>query len=359
MELENSKFFNFYFKEVKGINFKQSWKKLPEGGVMSHNFPETSEEILSAYILPFRFFIQKNEKCSIRYLGEKIIPQLECDFYEQVVEFKKIRRVINSFLDSPPGIRLKFKWGSEQLEFQTNNDIKNCFIYGHYAHAEDKYNQKRWYDLIHRNGNEGFNSNSRDLFRFEAISIILQLTSFFLYISKLIKIILDKIVNYNLEEGKKAIEDNNLDKALKFYNNVLYVNEKRGENKIRSEIYKKISEIYKTLGNNKLSQAYLDRFKEILFSVRYLPEDFKNNEFYAQYFSLSDLQLEIIELIFQKPYVFSDFPIIVIPIERIFDAKKFEKIIYQRNFQVAQKDDKIRFTYDQYINENQIIPQKF
>ena len=58
-ELENSKFLHFYFEEVKGIEYKQSWKMLPEGGVGTHSFPEPSEEIIKAYILPFRFFIQK------------------------------------------------------------------------------------------------------------------------------------------------------------------------------------------------------------------------------------------------------------------------------------------------------------
>ncbi len=358
-ELEKSKFFHFYFEEVKGIKYTQSWKKLAEGGVLTHSFPEPSEEIIKAYILPFRFFIQKNEKCSIRYLGEKIIPKLENDFSEQTIKFKKIREAINSFLNTPPGLKLKFQWGSEQLEFQSNNDIKNCFIYGHYAHAAEKNNQKRWYDLIHRNVNEGFNSISRGLFRFEANSIILQLTTFFLGISKLIKIILDKIIDYDLGEGKKAVKDNNLDKGLKFYKNVLYITEKFGKNEIRSEVYKKISEIYDVLGDTKLSEAYLGRYKEILFSVKHLPEDFKNNVYYAEYFSLSDECREMIEHIIQKPYVFSDFPVIVIPIERIFDAKKFENIIYQRNFQVAQNNDRIRLIYDQYISENQFIPQKF
>jgi len=347
-ELEKSKFFHFYFEEVKGINYTQSWKKLAEGGVLTHSFPEPLEEIIKAYILPFRFFIQKKEKCSIRYLGEKIIPKLENDFSEQTIEFKKIREAINSFLNAPPGLKLKFQWGSEQLEFKSNNDIKNCFIYGHYAHAEEKNNQKRWYDLIHRNVNEGFNSISRDLFRFEAISIILQLTTFFLGISKLIKIILDKVIDYYLEEGKKTAKNNNLDKGLKYYKNVLYITEKLGKKQIRSEMYKKISEIYGVLGDTKLSEAYLGKYKEILFSVKYLPENFKDNVYYAEYFSISDEYREMIENILQKPYSFSDFPIVVIPIERIFDAKKFEKIIYQRNFQVAQNNDRIRLIYDQY-----------
>ncbi len=358
-ELENSKFLHFYSEEVKGLKFKLSWKKLPEGGVGTHSFTEPSEEIIKSYILPFRFFIQKNEKCSIRHLGEQIIPKLENDFSEQTNEFKKIRDAINSFLNSSPGLKLKFQWSSEQLEFQSNNDIKNCFIYGHYAHAEEKNNQKRWYDLIHRNINEGFNSISRSLFRFEAITIILQLTEFFVGISKLFKIILDKVIDYYLKEGKKARTENNLDKGLRLYKNVLYIAEKLGKKEIRSDLYKKISEIYGVLGDTKLSGAYLDKYKEILFSVQHLPENFKDNMYYAEYFSVSDEYREIIEKILQKPYNFSDFPIVVIPIERIFDAKKFEKMIYQRNFQVAQKNERIRLIYDQYMSENHFTPQKF
>lgn len=339
---------------MKGVKFTLSWKKIPDGGVGSHSFTEPSEEIIKAYILPFRFFIQKRERCSIRYLAKNIIPELENDFSEQTIGFKQIREAINSFLDSPPGMKLKFQWGSEQLEFQSNNDIKNCFIYGHYAHAEEKNNQKRWYDLIHRSSNEG-----RDLFRFEAISIILQLTHFFLAISKLIKIILNGIIDYDLEEGKKVVKENDLEGGMKFFKNVIYIAEKLGKTEICSEMYKQISDIYSTIGDVKLSEAYLGKYKEILYSVEHLPEDFKENAYYAEYFSISDEYREIIEKIFQKPYNFSEFPIIVIPIERIFDARKFEKIIFQRNFQVAQNNDRIRLIYDQYISENQFIPQKF
>ncbi len=353
-ELESSKFLQFYFNDVKGIKFTLSWKKIPDGGVGTHSFTEPLEEVIKAYILPFRFFIQKNERCSIRYLAKNIIPELENDFSEQTTGFKQIREAINSFLNSPPGMKLKFQWGSEQLEFQSNNDIKNCFIYGHYAHAEEKNNQKRWYDLIHRSSNEG-----RDLFRFEAISIILQLTHFFLALSKLIKIILDKIIDYDLEEGKKAVKESDLERGMKFYKNVIYIAEKLGKTEICSEMYKKISDIYSNMGDAKLSEAYLGKYKEILYSVEYLPEDFKENAYYVEYFSISDEYREIIENIIQKSYNFSEFPIIVIPIERIFDAKKFEKIIFQRNFQVAQNNERIRLAYDQYISENQFIPQKF
>ena len=358
-ELVNSKFFHFYFKEVKGIKFSQSWTKLPKGGVGTHSFTEPSEESIKAYILPFRFFIQKSEKCSIRHLGEEIFPKLEIDFSEQTAEFRSIREVINSYLNSPPEIKLKFKWGSEQLEFQNNNEIIKCLIYGNYAHAADKYNQKRWYDLIHRNSNEGFNSVLRDLFRLNAFSAILQLTAFFLSISNLVKLILERIIDYNLDEAKNAEKDNNLDKGLKFYKNTVYIAEKFRKNEIRSKAYKKISEIYDNLGDTKLSEAYLGRYKEILFSVKHLPEDFRDNAHYAEYFSLSDECREMVESIIQKPYSFSKFPVIVIPIERIFDAKKFENIIYQRNFRVAQNNDKIRLFYDQYISENVFAPHKF
>ena len=214
---EVSGFLKFMAKFMSKIAPKLKIKTHLDPKSLSHD-----PEVIKAYILPFRFFIQKNEKCSIRHLGEKIIPNLENDFSEQSTEFKKIRDAINSSLNSPPGLKLKFQWGSEQLEFQSNNDIKNCFIYGHYAHAEEKNNQKRWYDLIHRNTNEG-----RDLFRFEAISIILQLTKFFLAISKLIKIILDKIINYDLEEGKKAVKENDLERGLRFYKKMLYISPKK------------------------------------------------------------------------------------------------------------------------------------
>ena len=146
---------------------------------------------------------------------------------------------------------------------------------------------------------------------------------------------------------------------MNFFKNVLYITEKLGKNEIRSEVSKMISEIYDVLGDTKLSEAYLGKYKEILFSVKNLPEDFKDNVYYAEYFSLSDDYREMIEQVIQKPYIFSDFPVIVIPIERIFDAKKFENIIYQKNFRVAQNNDKIRFIYDHYISENQFIPQKF
>ncbi|MBD3213325.1 MAG: hypothetical protein GF311_12015 [Candidatus Lokiarchaeota archaeon] len=124
-------------------------------------------------------------------------------------------------------------------------------------------------------------------------------------------------------------------------------------------MYKKISDIYNDLGDIKLSEAYLGRFKDFLYSVKDIPEEFNENIYYVEYFTPSDEYREIIEKIIQKSYNFSEFPVIVLPIERIFDARKFEKLIYQKNFQVAQNNDKIRLVYDQYLNDNIFSPQQF
>ena len=163
------------------------------------------------------------------------------------------------------------------------------------------------------------------------------LNHFLLAISKLIKIILDKIIDYDLEEGKKTVKENDLERGLRFYKNVIYIAEKLGKTEICSEMCKKISDIYDNLGDTKLSESYLGKYKEILYSVKHLPENFKDNAYYAEYFSISDEYCNIIQNILQKPYSFSDLPIIIIPIERIFDARKFEKIIFQRNFHSSKQ----------------------
>lgn len=90
-----------------------------------------NEEAIDAFVLTFRYFIQDNEKSSLRNLSKyyEIAPIDE----ESKKQFKKIRKKINDFLDKPADI--VFKFNNKKL---TRREILDTFIYGGLSHSNDK-----------------------------------------------------------------------------------------------------------------------------------------------------------------------------------------------------------------------------
>lgn len=85
-----------------------------------------SEEAIDAFVLTFRFFIQDNERISIRNIGK---------LYESLpvpVELKKLvtdgRAEINRFLDADSHI-------VDNAKRLTNREIQDIYLYGGLAHA--------------------------------------------------------------------------------------------------------------------------------------------------------------------------------------------------------------------------------
>lgn len=97
-----------------------------------------NEEAIDAFVLTFRYFIQDNEKSSLRNLSKYYeIAPIDAEYKKQ---FKKIRKEINDFLDKPADIL--FKFNNQKL---TRRKILDTFIYGGLSHSNDK-GKKALYD---------------------------------------------------------------------------------------------------------------------------------------------------------------------------------------------------------------------
>lgn len=96
------------------------------------------EEAIDAFVLTFRFFIQDNEKISLRNLAKFYeSPQIEINLGK---EFAIVRRRVNDFLDGPADILFKFE--NEKL---SRRKIMETFIYGGLSHANEE--KKTMYDV--------------------------------------------------------------------------------------------------------------------------------------------------------------------------------------------------------------------
>ena len=54
-ELKSSQFLDFYFKKPQQIHLKQEVKKIENNWIGRISLTEPNEEVIKAYILPFRF----------------------------------------------------------------------------------------------------------------------------------------------------------------------------------------------------------------------------------------------------------------------------------------------------------------
>ena len=98
-----------------------------------------SKEAIKAFVLTFRFFIQDNDKISLRNIAS-LYKASNIDA-EQKRNFKSARDAINNMLDLPNFINLNYNGITP-----TNREIMDVFIYGGLAHANsEKYKRyKEW-----------------------------------------------------------------------------------------------------------------------------------------------------------------------------------------------------------------------
>ncbi|KKN63925.1 hypothetical protein LCGC14_0496980 [marine sediment metagenome] len=351
-EIEESRFFNFYFITSKNVHLSITAKKLDAEWIGTCSLNEPNEELIKAFILSFRFFIQGNENCSIKQIGDNVIPNIETFFPEQAKNIKNLRKRLNEYLDKTSNIHFKFKLGQRNIEFKSNREIKEIFIFGHYAHASSK-NDKKWiYDYIHQNSNKGTNRIKRNLFRASAISILITLTNFVRSISLEIRKILDKIVDINIFQAEVALKNGNIKLCEKRYKNAIFIANALGEKEMRASIYLKLKSVYIKTNNTDKVKIYQRKYEEVKDSFHYLPEGFWGDDYYRNKFSLPDEYNRVLDEILDNREEFQDIPIIVLPIEKIHQLRRFEKLIIAKNFKVEVKAENIILYYEQIISKD-------
>jgi len=349
-ELKSSQFFSFYFNISQQIQVKQEIKKVNNTWIGRCYLNEPHEEVIKAYILPFRFFIQDNEICSIRNITEKVLPELNQQFTNEIGEYNKVREILNQYLDSAPGIKFNFTKGEKSISFSVNRQILDTFIYGHYAHANIQNDKKEWYDFIHSHPNEGTNIIKRNHFRFEAINILLTVTNFLVILSNIIKKILNRIIQNNISQAKVFSKNSQFTKSEELYHNALYIAEKFKDKEFRANLNKEISDFYMNFNEEK-ARSFLKKFEDIKNSVAYFSSDFWSDEYYKQKFLLpKKFEASLKEIIKED---FSKIPIIVLPIERLDQVKRFEKIIVAKNFRLLEQNEKYVLYYELLMSKQE------
>lgn len=350
-ELDNTKFINFY-KRSKSLKFISELKKVDNYWIGNCSLNEPNEELVNSFILIFRFFVQDNESCSLRNLHSKILPLIKCFFPQEVKRFNSVRNDFNKFLDSKPQIQIKLSNGRETKIFSSNREILDVFLYGNYAHANNKQDKKKWFDFIHLNVDEGYKISMRNIFRLEVISILLVSFNILQAISNEIKLILDKTINYYIEVAEKEILVNP-NRAKNFFLYALTIANKLSNKSLIMELCKYLSEIYLKLVEEEKARDYLNRYKEIKFSIE-LPNDFWNDKEYRDYYNMPKEFRSILNNIHLNSNLKE--PIIVLPLKCFKEILKFKELIGVRNFKISQDKKRIRF---ERININNNPPCRF
>ncbi len=99
-------------------------------------------EMVKAFVLTFRFFIQDNEKSSLGSMAKAYQELASASFIAEdtLQRFVSARKAINAYLDNPsPNPELAF-----DDRVLTRRDIMDVFVYGGLAHATKKAQYDRW-----------------------------------------------------------------------------------------------------------------------------------------------------------------------------------------------------------------------
>lgn len=351
-EIEESKFFNFYCMGSRNVQLRITGNKVDDGWIGSCSLNEPNEESIKAFILSFRFFIQGNESCSIRQIGDNVLPNIETYFPEQVNKIVNLREKINEYLDNSPDFQLKFNIGKKNIEFSSNKKIKEIFIFGHYAHASSKDDKKKIYDFIHLNADEGVNPIKRNMFRACAIEIILTLTNLLRNISLEIDVILNKIIDIYVSQAEQALKDNKLNQSERLFKNALYIANALENKDIRADLYLKLKSVYIKSNYEEMAKVFQGKYEEVKDSIKYLPKEFWTDDYYRNKYLLPDEYNKLLNEILENPEDILDIPIILLPIEKIYQLKRFEKLIIAKNFNVNREEEKIILFYEQIISKD-------
>ncbi len=129
-KLESLSFTRKIFGEESGVSV--SWKR---GQEVKTERRGPDEEAIDAFVLTLRFFVQDNEKSSLRKMAELYDGlQIDSDLIE---DFHKARDALNQYLDSCSFIKIN----EHQL---TQREVFEVIMWGGLAHANEK--KKAVYD---------------------------------------------------------------------------------------------------------------------------------------------------------------------------------------------------------------------
>lgn len=129
------------------------------------------ENLVNGFLLPFRMLIQKNDPCSWRQICELVETLDVPSKYKDA--FRDARINLNDYLDGSASLLVQFPEAPE-----TTRELLNTFLYGYYAHADQKFKKKleQWkkYPWVF------------DILEYQFIIIILQVASLSYRMSELI-----------------------------------------------------------------------------------------------------------------------------------------------------------------------------
>lgn len=154
-KLLNSSFVKSY-QDNSGVDF--SWK---HGDKPLINQRGPAQEKIDAFVLTFRFFIQKNEPISFFSMAEAF----ELDFVSDDLkkEFFDAKNHLNSYLDA----NTMFKIG----EHITRRELLYVFIYGELSHS-DKEKREKYSDWMSNEFLAAFMKNEFTSILFEVLNVI-------------------------------------------------------------------------------------------------------------------------------------------------------------------------------------------
>jgi len=136
---EKLKSFDFV-KFPQRVKFSWSWDQ----GKEKIEITGPKEQDIDAFLLTYRFFFDKKEHCSFRWLAENVLDDSGLSEHWKK-EFRTLREKLNHYLDSYPAIRVT---NAKNKLPMTNLQVKDLFIFGDLSHAtwnkENRENFKRW-----------------------------------------------------------------------------------------------------------------------------------------------------------------------------------------------------------------------
>jgi hypothetical protein len=138
------------------------------------------DDAIKAFVLTFRFFIQDNERCSIRNVA-KIYEDLDIPG-EMKYDFRNNRNGINKFLNKHSLLKLN----NENVLLSKIIDV---FFYGGLAHANEE--KKRIYDIWMNN------IVVKGIFIFEFHTILGTMFRFILFVEELNKKVIELLLHKN------------------------------------------------------------------------------------------------------------------------------------------------------------------
>jgi hypothetical protein len=341
-EIKQSTLYQKYLLDKESGHYSVQAKKvknLKDGSwLIRDQLVNPPEEVIKAFILDLRFFIQDNERISLSHLGEQVFPHLENQFPEEVQAFTNLRNNLNEFLNSKPGINLKYQSGSLKKEFETNGEILETNVYGHFAHGNIKKNQKTWYDIIHSHTDEGIHSLTRNMFRFVSLGIFGFLTILLIEIDKIVGKILEKLVDHHYLNAEKLMNNGDIRKSERYFQNLLYIVDKIGNRDQRAQLYKRLGDNYAKMGEENKSKRYEGKYKDVMDSLRVYDIKFWNEKYYRDYYSIPKEYLKIIKKANSNYEEIARHPIIILPLERLHEAQKFCNLIVAKNFRLSERN---------------------